>query len=53
MQEKLNHSIGFLDPENMVVDTIIMFLSVIVTELCLILHLRLMAEDDVIHVEKN
>ena len=51
MQTKTNDTAGILDLENMVLATEIVFLSIIVTELCAILHFRLMADHNVIYAE--
>ena len=51
MQSKKNRIGEILDLENMVLATEIVFLSIIVTELCAILHFRLMADHNVIYAE--
>ena len=51
MHTKTNGTTGILDHENMVLDTEIIFLPIIVTELCPILHFQLMADHDVIKAD--
>ena len=53
MQSKKNRIGEILDPENMVLATEIIFLPIMGTELCPILHFRLMADHGVIYTEQK
>ena len=51
MHTKTNGTVGILDHENIVLATEIILLPIIVTELCPISHVQLMADHDVIKAD--